>query len=405
VNLIVLQTILLVWLLLICGSQTIVAQNSDTLYPKLLIDKPELDICKSEKNFIITVDLGKALKISDSVIAVELQIGFDKDKIILDGVYYMGTLFEQFTDFDHFYKIIENPNSKYDYMMIEGGNILRPTYNPTKNVPLVYITGRMKTDDIDCGEIFIRDLYINEECKLFYDNYKNDTARVCLLAKNLPERTVYINPEEENYKIECEEAVNIKYNLEISNIKNFKSFQAEFTRGTEFIDITNFTINDNFKCEIINKEKDKYIVDCVVKDTTKLANNIEFINLILMRNSNDSSLNTIESKISNINQSSCSMNSKGQIASIKCSQIVSITENNNKDIDISYLENNIIRIASNNRINDIKIYDVLGRKIDYIMEKQADEIIIINLQETKRGLYFIEIQNPNKIHFNKLKIN
>jgi len=48
--------------------------------------------------------------------------------------------------------------------------------------------------------------------------------------------------------------------------------------------------------------------------------------------------------------------------------------------------------------NSISIYDIMGRKIESIMIPENTKTFIINLEKIPKGIYFIKLQNENKIY-------
>jgi hypothetical protein len=48
--------------------------------------------------------------------------------------------------------------------------------------------------------------------------------------------------------------------------------------------------------------------------------------------------------------------------------------------------------------NSISIYDIMGRKIESIMIPENTKTFIINLEKIPKGIYFIKLENENKIY-------
>jgi len=61
-------------------------------------------------------------------------------------------------------------------------------------------------------------------------------------------------------------------------------------------------------------------------------------------------------------------------------------------------------IKSNIGFNEIKIYNVLGENVYYVSDCKQMKSIEINLSYYPKGVYFVEINDNNKIYTQKILI-
>lgn len=90
-----------------------------------------------------------------------------------------------------------------------------------------------------------------------------------------------------------------------------------------------------------------------------------------------------------------------------CFNYTGVEENVSGTEDFSIFPNptnGIFLIKSNNGINEIKIYNVLGEKIYKIKDCKQMKSIEINLSYYPKGVYFVKINDNNKIYTQKILI-
>ena len=239
-----LLTSLMMWLLLLCSSRESMAD--EIISPKLRFNKEFIDICSnltSERNFVITVDLGRAINSSDSLMLCEFVLYYSKGRVILDAdPLFIGTLSEGFTYRTH--QIDTESNLNYNKFIFGVSNITQPV---SGNLPLVRISGRYLQGDIGCAAFFIAGLYFNEEFKINYIT-GSDVEYLCAKPRNLPDRRVNLYAENDIFHIKkLDDTLSIDYELSVANKKFLKSFTVEFAvsyESSDNIEISGFNINN-----------------------------------------------------------------------------------------------------------------------------------------------------------------
>ena len=194
-----LLTSLMMWLLLLCSSYESVA--NEIIKPKLVLSKKEIDLCRdvpSEREFVISVDLGRVIRAADSLILCEVVLAYSK-KIILDGILTIGTLSEMFTNYAPTYRVYTE-RIDYNEFVFEAGNIIKPIHS-NQNLPLINITGRYIGNDVNCVDFFIESFFLNEEFKIDYVARNSDTVVLCAGARNLPDRRVELYAKNDTFVI------------------------------------------------------------------------------------------------------------------------------------------------------------------------------------------------------------
>ena len=399
-------------LLFLCSSPKSVAE---AIKPQLKFNKEEIDICStltSVRDFVITVDLGRAITMSDSLIFCEFNLYYSKNKVIIDGAHPMGTLSQGFTDYpvhEGWNTITDEPN--FNRLIFSAGNITKPVVG---NSALVNISGRYIGNEVGCATFFIENFYLNEEFKFDYSTVSN-IVNLCANPKNLPERKVDLFAKNNPFQIEkLEDTLSINYELSVNNKKFLESFSVEFFVSSESsnnIEIYSFDINsEKFDFALIDEDKTKIVLDIWIKDTANFSGNADFGNLKIVRKNKEFSENEIICRVFDINENSCSMNNEDWRAEIVCLEDdVGIGEWCDETV-IFYSEiekkifiNSVLNKFDNINFNSVKLYNILGNEIHCEKEISAN-LITVDISTLKSGIYFLTVEENNSTKNIKLTI-
>jgi len=386
----------LIWLLLLCSSQMRV-EAQDTIVPKLILSKTEVDICNKtiDRDFTLSIDIGSISK-ADSLIGAEIVVLCRKGKVQMTGYLTMGTLFEQFDPYyvDYQYKKTDKTYG-YDTLILQGTNIL--TY-VSGNMKLVHFTGKMlmdvdAIDCVDCADFAIESVYLGSDFKRPYMSEYPDGGALCLVNKNLPERKISIAQIEKTYKIDSlENILKLDFFVEVANKKNLKNFNVELSIEEKFLE--NITI-DVYSDNVVKKINDtSWIVNVDNIDTASI-NLTKILTAEIVRKNKDSSKVYLTAEVKDINECSCSMNGDIKNIEIELPKIVSIVGELDEGILIIE-KDDIIILKFNDDIIDYKVIDLNGSEIR-VIERVGKSELIFDKTQFVSGVYFIRIRTNNKI--------
>ncbi|MCL2039521.1 MAG: T9SS type A sorting domain-containing protein [Bacteroidetes bacterium] len=394
----------LVWLLLLCSSQMRV-EAQDTIIPKLILSKSEIDICNNtiDREFTLSIDIG-SISQADSLIGAEIVVLCKANKTQMTGYLKEGTLFGQFNDDYIFYKYPKDSTgqSEYDTIIMQGTNIIA---HVSGNMLLVHFTGRIMVDTIDCADFIIESIYLGSEFTKPYISEYPDSTKLCLVNKNLPERKISIAGVEESYKIDSlDEVLKLDFFVEVTNKKNLTDFNFELSVDKDFLE--NIIIVDIYSDNILNKINDTSWIVNVNNIDTGSINSTKILTLEIIRNNAEAAKVNVKTEIKDINDCSCSMNGDIKNIEIDLPKIVSIV--GDLDEGILILEgNDIIILKSNDEIIECKVVDLNGLEIKEIKRVGESELLFDKTQFAS-GVYFIVIRTNNKhnhLQYIKLIIN
>lgn len=418
----IISTTMMIWLLLLCSSQVMVANN--TIVPKLVLNKTEIDYCSESttaKEFVISLDIGNILP-EDSLFSVNIAFAYNRDKVIIDMPLLTGTLSEQFKTTCT--AVWDEYDYTYNYYNFQAYNIYNPVYG---NRPLVSFKGRFLTaDTIDETDFSIAVIEFAEEFQREYVTGNEDTVRLYARPVKKENRTITINADVDTLVFDGninKDTLLVNYNLNVAQLKHFESFDLEigindFLEDFEIFDVE---LNNNFEWEIIEREKNKLLlkvnkkenIDNLVNEFCKLS-----IRNLNVNNEDDTIRTYLYTDINNINGASCSMLAKLDTVTIISNKLDkqtdiddgeeeedddSIINNKNIKFEYNYINHNLlINICD---LSEIYIYDVFGRQMQ-IIPKISNQFIEVNLSNLCSGIYFVELKKlDNIIYRKKLTIN
>ena len=385
----------LIWLLLLCGSQMRVEAQQDTIKPKLVLNRAEIDLCNSNigRDFVLTIDLGKTIVQTDSLFIAEIIFLYKREKMLIDGYLTMGTLFEQFDPTYFYFKTFPaNVSGEYDTVMMQGMRLFTAVGGHTR---LVNFTGRLLGDitECECFDFIIESIFLGNDFKIPYISQYPDTTELCLINRNLPDRKISIKGFEDSYTIDSlEDTLRLDFFVEVANKKNLKSFNIELNINNEFFD----------DVEIANIYTDNIILvrtdtNCIIKidniDTTNI-NSAKILTAELIRKRNEEANVIIHFEINEINECACSMNGDAKSVEINLPEKVSIVGELNEGITI--LESgDMILLKSNDEITYFKLIDLYGVEINYGIERIGDKEVLFDKIKLAKGVYFIKVITNN----------
>lgn len=418
----IISTTMMIWLLHLCSSQVMVANN--TIVPKLVLNKTEIDYCSESttaKEFVISLDIGNILP-EDSLFSVNIAFAYNREKVIIDMPLLTGTLSEQFKTTCT--AVWDEYDYTYNYYNFQAYNIYNPVYG---NRPLVSFKGRFLTaDTIDETDFSIAVIEFAEEFQREYVTGNEDTVRLYARPVKKENRTITINADVDTLVFDGninKDTLLVNYNLNVAQLKHFESFDLEigindFLEDFEILDVE---LNNNFEWEIIEREKNKLLlkvnkkenIDNLVNEFCKLS-----IRNLNVNNEDDTIRTYLYTDINNINDASCSMLAKLDTVTIISNKLDkqtdiddgeeeedddSIINNKNIKFEYNYINHNLlINICD---LSEIYIYDVFGRQMQ-IVPKISNQFIEVNLSNLCSGIYFVELKKlDNIIYRKKLTIN
>ena len=309
----------LVWLLFLCSSQMRVEAGQDTIKPKLVLNRAEIDLCSSsiQRDFVLTIDLGISISKTDSLFIAEVALLYKRDKILINGYLTFNTLFEQFDPNYMYYKIFPaSSSSEYDTVIMQGMNVLNMAVSG--NTRLVSFTGRLLGDVVECEcfEFIIESVFLGKDFKIPYINRDADTTELCLINRNLPDRKISIKGLENSYKIDSlEDTLRLDFFVDVENKKNLKNFNVELNIDNKFFD--DVEISNVYTDNIILEQTD---TNCIIRleniDTANI-NSLKILTTELVRKRKENANVLIHFEINEINECSCSMNGDSKLIEIE----------------------------------------------------------------------------------------
>ena len=380
------------WLLLICSSQIKVDAQQDTINPKLVLNKYNIDICANDpKEFILSIDIGTISK-TDSLFVAEITILHRKGKVEINGYLTLGTLFGQFDPaYIKYRHCPASENSVYDTTILQGMNVFNAV---SGDMRLVNFTGSVLIDTIDCMDFTIESIYLGTDFKRPYKMHYPDLVELCLISQNLPNRKIGFKGLENNYTIDTlNDTLEIDFFVEATNKKNLKNFNVEIKIDNEFID--DIEISNIYTDYIIEKKTD---TNCIIKidniDTANI-NSAKILTAEIIRKRIDSVTAIIHCEINEINKTSCSMNGDVKQIEIKLPEIVSIAGDINENI-LVLDKNDKIVLKSKDDIIFCKLINLYGEEIDYGWERIGERELLFDKTKLVSGVYFVRIMTNNK---------
>jgi len=379
-------------------------EAQDTIKPKLILSRSEVDICNDniERNFILGIDIGPISK-TDSLFIAEIWLLYKRGKVLIDGYLSINTLFEQFNRaYDYFRPYDAQGTAEYDTVRLEGMNIINAV---SGNLRLVNFTGRLigNLDTIVCSDFIIEDIYLGGDFKIPYIMRYTDSAELCLVNRNLPNRKIDIKGINSEYTIDSlNDTLKLDFFVEASNKKNLNTFNIELnidSISSENIEITNI-YTDNI---ILEQTKTKCIIKINNIDTVNI-NTTKILTAEIVRKNEDEANAVIQCEINEINENSCSMN--GDVRSIKINlpRFISITEKLNDNFLILENKDNLI-LRSNDEITFYELIDLYGLKIDYGTKQTKQNEVLFDKTKLISGVYFVRIITSDKInHLQSIKL-
>ena len=386
----------LIWLLLLCSSQMEV-EAQDTIKPKLVLNRTEIDICSDNivRDFVLGIDIETTISTTDSLYIAEIVILHKKGNVLIDGYLTLGTIFERFnSDYTDFKRRNARGDAEYDTVILQGMNILTAA---TGGPRLVNFTGRVigNVDELECFDFIIEDIYLGDDFKRKYIGQYADSTELCLVRKNLPERKISIKGIEDYYRIDSlEDTLRIDLFVEVANKKNITDFNVELKIEDKFFDDIKFS--DVYSDYVVVKNTDTNCIIKVDNVDTATINSAKLLTLELVRNQKESAMAVIHCEINEINECSCSMNGESSKFEVDLPEMVSIREESDDKILIREQEEYITLVAKN-KITYCKLVDLYGVEVDCRIERVGECEVIFDKTKLASGVYFIRIVTNNKI--------
>ena len=348
-----------------------------------------VDICDSitKQRVIFFVVIDKIQK-ADSLFGFDLEIKYDTTKLKILN-YVNGNTLSEFFDINFNY----GPNGK-----ISGYGMVHNISSPPSfgDSLLIGFRAEWLSNCPDTSEIQIEDLNFTSEFKINYDSLGSGDV---------------VAQKKKSYSIEFDFDKNEEmYKYGDSIIETTMLIKVPGQKNAEYISY-HYNLIDTLRLiesQVINYNNISVTVDTNINSVN--INDLENINGDLVIYSKFKIIKSQELtgktlKVVNLSMSECSCIDKFISDSLSFNNDTTDVSENDKINDYTIIQNNeYIIIKNSSKINEILIYDYLGRVVDKIYPVNSD-IIEICMNNYNTGLYYLVLINNNKIEIKNIYKN
>jgi len=392
---------LLIWLLLSGSSQKLKAQDETIELGLKQHDESWVCGTEAEKKFIISVSAGE-IKYEDEFYAVQVYFAYNPDKLMFINLLDKNTLSE-FFEIKGFNVLDSGLYTAYAATMTMN--------RVTGNKPLMAFELKYLGDCPDSAHINFDDIELDiSESFLNKLNYKDKKLIIDIKTKETEKSFVEVNFVQDTLEDFDEDSMSIaEINLNTNNLLGVDSLDIELK----------FENNEIFKIadiEQIFSSNAKFVIDSVLTqvddDSTKIRilgrvldaiEDEEIVQIGFKQLKKEDDTITVDINVVGINDCTCATSFKGDklfIISQKDTTTPIVTyeiesEDNKINGYYNYKDDEFIISSFDKRIKMVILYDIMGRQIVNIENREMKDRLRISADKYLSGLYLMNIKLLN----------